>query len=88
MAVDFYKDRFTEENLKKSGLNERQIKAVIYVKEKRKITNRDYQKEFSVSRQTATRDLTELVEKKLFKLQGTGKRDISYLLRAEQMRHK
>ncbi len=33
MAVDFYKDRFTEENLKKLGLNARQIKAVIYVKD-------------------------------------------------------
>lgn len=67
-------------------MNERQIKAVIYVKEKGKITNRDYQKEFSVSRQTATRDLTELVEKKLFKLQGTGKCDICYVLVAQSMR--
>lgn len=60
----------------------------MYVKEKGRITNRDYQKEFSVSRQTATRDLTELVEKKLFKLQGTGKRDICYVLVAQSMGHK
>lgn len=75
MAVDFYKDRFTEENLKKSGLNERQIKAVIYVKEKRKITNRDYQKEFSVSRQTATRELLQMMQSKIFIRHGKTGRD-------------
>lgn len=79
-AVYFYKDIYTEENLRKIGLNERQIKAVFYVKEKMEITNSEYQREFSVSRQTATRDLTELAKKELFKLQGTGKRDIHYIL--------
>ena len=54
------------------GLNERQIKAVKYIKEKGRITNKDYQKEFSVSRQTATRDLTELVDKALLELRGMG----------------
>jgi len=82
-SVCFYKDIYTEEKLRKMGLNERQIRAVIYVKEKGKITNRDYQKEFLVSRQTSTRDLTKLVETKLFKLQGTGKRDICYVLMAQ-----
>ena len=62
------------------GLNERQIKAVMYVKEKGKITNQEYQRAFSVSRQTATRDLAELVVKELFKQEGTGKRDIHYIL--------
>jgi len=33
------KDKWTEEFLKKIGLNERQIKAVIYVKEKLRIKN-------------------------------------------------
>ena len=82
-SVCFYKDIYSEGVLRKMGLNERQARAVIYVKEKGNVTNRDYQKEFSVSRQTATRDLTELVEKKLFKLQGTGKRDICYVLMAQ-----
>jgi len=71
-AVYFYKDIYTEENLRKMGLNERQIKAVKYIKEKGRITNKDYQKEFSVSRQTATRDLTELVDKALLELRGMG----------------
>ena len=41
-AVIFYKDIYTEENLRKMGLNERQIKAVMYVKEKGKIAIADY----------------------------------------------
>jgi len=43
MKVVFYKDKFTEDNLKKLGISERQIKAVMYAKEKGKITNKEYQ---------------------------------------------
>ncbi len=53
----------TEEQLTKLGVNSRQVKAVLYVKEKGKITNADYQKLFSVSKATATRDLADLTEK-------------------------
>jgi ATP-dependent DNA helicase RecG len=44
-------------------LNERQIKAVLYVKEKGKITNKEYQELNSASRQTASNDLSEIVDK-------------------------
>ena len=70
------------------GLNERQILAVLYVKEKGKITNKEYQNNFSVSRQTATRDLTELANRGLLALQGTGKRDAHYTIIEAKMRHK
>jgi len=56
------KDIYTEDYLRKLGLNERQIRAVLYVKEKGSITNKGYQNLFSVSRQTATRDLSDLVK--------------------------
>jgi len=59
--VTLFKDRFLEEQLQQLGLNERQIKAVLYVKEKGKITNGEYQKINSVSKRTATNDLSELV---------------------------
>ncbi|GAG72996.1 unnamed protein product, partial [marine sediment metagenome] len=42
MKVVFYKDKFTEDNLKKLGISERQIRAVMYVKGKGKITNKEY----------------------------------------------
>ena len=66
-SITFLKDIFTEEYLQQLDLNEREIKAVLYVKEKGKITNRDYQTLNSVSRITATRDLQVLIEKQLLK---------------------
>lgn len=87
-SVYFYKDIYTEENLRKMGLNERQVKAIMYVKEKGRITNKEYQKGFSVSRQTATRDLTELVNKKIFELRGKGKRDAYYTIIEAKIRQK
>ena len=67
------KDIYTEDYLRKLGLNERQIKAVLYVKEKGNITNKEYQEPFKVSRITATRDLSELVEKGILMRVGRGK---------------
>lgn len=64
---------YTYEYLRKLGLNERQIKAVLYVKEKGNITNKEYQELFKVSRITATRDLSELVEKGILMRVGRGK---------------
>ncbi len=68
-----FKDRFTEEQLKKTGLNERQIKAVEYVKKNRKITNSDYQKLCEVSERTALRDLDELSAKGILQKKGEKK---------------
>jgi ATP-dependent DNA helicase RecG len=61
--VRLFKDKFSEEQLQKLGLNERQIKAVLYVKEKGRITNSEYQEINNVSKRTATNDLSELVDK-------------------------
>ncbi len=65
--VEFRKDIFTLEYFKSVGLNERQIQAMKYVKVNRKITNSEYQSNFNVARNTATRDLAELVDKGLLK---------------------
>lgn len=51
---------FTEEQLVKIGLNSRQVKAVLYVKERGKITNKVYQEMNDVSRNTASSELKEL----------------------------
>jgi ATP-dependent DNA helicase RecG len=69
-SVIFYKDIYTEENLRKMGLNERQIKAVMYVKQKGKITNKEYQKINDCHRNTANKDLSELVVKGILKESG------------------
>jgi len=66
IVVSIYKDIYNEKHLSKLDLNERQLKAVMHVKEKGSITNSAYQDLCDVSKATATRDLTELIEK--FKL--------------------
>ena len=64
--VEFRKDIYNEEYLREFDLNKRQLKAVMYVKEKGEITNTIYQELCDVSKATATRDLKELIDK--FKL--------------------
>jgi ATP-dependent DNA helicase RecG len=70
--VTLFKERFSLEELQKLGLNERQIKAVLYVKEKGRITNGEYQEMNNVSRRWTTVELTDLVEKNIFKNIGYG----------------
>ena len=84
MTVRFYKDIYTEEYLKKLGLNERQIKAVMYVKENNRITNQEYQVICETSNRTATRDLQEMVSMKMFQQIGKTGKGTNYILR----RHK
>ena len=64
--ITLFKNNLTQEQLTKLGLNDRQVKAVIFVKEKGKITNKDYQSLNDCSRNTASNDLADLVQKGLF----------------------
>ncbi len=82
-TVEFYKDVYTEENLRKMGLNERQIKAVRYVKEKGKITNKEYQALNNVSNKTAFLELSHLVEKNVLVAYGSG-RAVKYELKGNK----
>ena len=61
--MTIYKDIYNEKHLAKLDLSERQLKAVLFVKEKKSISNSEYQVLCDVSKPTATRDLTELSEK-------------------------
>ena len=71
----------TKETLREMNLNERQIKAVLYVEDKGSITNKEYQVLFDVSRSTATRDLNLFERKDILKRIGKGKRDLKYVFR-------
>lgn len=80
--ITLFKDNLTEERLIKLGLNDRQVKAVNFVKEKGKISNADFQELYGVSKATATRDLTELVEKyELFEKLGQTGAGTAYVLK-------
>jgi ATP-dependent DNA helicase RecG len=61
--VEFRKDIFSEKYLKSLGLNDRQEKAIIFILGRGRISNSEYQALNKVSKATATRDLSELVEK-------------------------
>ena len=63
IQVTLFKNLLDKTKLIELGLNNRQIKAIEHLKEYGEITNSKYQKLNSISKATATRDLTELVEK-------------------------
>ena len=71
--VKLFKDNIVEELLVKLGLNQRQVKAMLHVKEKGRITNAEYQEINLISRQMATNELRNLVnEFKLLINKGYG----------------
>lgn len=72
VQVALFKNRFTEEQLKQLGLNDRQIIAVHYVLTTGSIDNAKYQEMFGVSRITATRDLRKLTDLGILDLSGVG----------------
>ncbi len=77
--VIFYKDPYTEERLREMGLSERQVKAVLYVKEEGDITNREFRELTGLSDEAARKDLVELAEKRLLRVEGKG-RSTRYVL--------
>lgn len=75
------KDYYTEERLKEMGLNDRQIKAVMYVKEKGKITNKEYQELNRVIKKTASRDLGVLTDKNILEKVGSTGKGTHYIMK-------
>lgn len=73
--VTLYKDYLNVEQLIKMELNDRQIKAIEFVKKHSKITNKEYQELNTTSERTASRDLKGLVKKNILKhseIKGAG----------------
>ena len=87
-SIYFRKDIYTIEYLKTLGLNERQIKAVQYLKEKNRITNKEYQKIANTTKRTASRDLKFLTEKGVIKQIGDTGKGTYYVLKRGQKRDK
>jgi len=66
ILVTLFKDRFSEEQLLQLGLNERQIKAVLFLKENEKMASKDYQMlSGDITDRTALRDIEQLIDKNL-----------------------
>jgi len=79
--VTFLKDIFTEEYLMKAGLTDRQIKAVLFIKDNGAITNTLYQKLNNLGKSVSTTDLQDLVEKGIIVRVGKSGRGTSYVLK-------
>ena len=80
--ITLFKSKLTDEQLVKLGLNDRQLKAVQFVKEKARISNSDFQTLNAISKATSSRDLAVLVEKfDLFEKQGLTGAGTIYVLK-------
>jgi predicted HTH transcriptional regulator len=79
-----WKDIFTEKYLLELGLNERQLKAVKYVKEKGRITNKEYQELFDIKKRQATDDLKKLKNRGIFDRIGMTGKGTYYILKGRQ----
>jgi ATP-dependent DNA helicase RecG len=56
--------------MKKLGLNDRQVDAILFYREKGEITGSEYAEHYKITDRTARNDLNELVENKLLTKQG------------------
>ena len=75
------KNRLTEKYLEKLGLNQRQNKAIEYLKEAKRITTREYANMFEFTDRTARRDLKQMAEKGIIKKKGKSDKITYYELR-------
>jgi ATP-dependent DNA helicase RecG len=73
ISVEFRKDIYNEKHLQSLNLNERQVKAVLYVKMKGRLTNKEYQEINNTTDRTALRDLETLIELNIIKRIGEKK---------------
>ncbi|MCF8084388.1 MAG: DUF4062 domain-containing protein [Deltaproteobacteria bacterium] len=79
-VVTLWRDWLTEAVLAEYELNDRQKRAIRFLKVHGRITNSMYQKEFSVAKRTASIDLSDLVDFGLIKKIGTTGRGVYYRL--------
>ncbi len=66
------------------GLNERQKKAVVFLKQTGRISNREYRQQTGANDRTALRDLAELLEKGVLQKVGTTGRAAYYIIGRKQ----
>jgi len=72
IVITFRKSILTPKVLEKFGLNRRQIKAMDFIKERSSITTKQYCKLFKIARDTANRDLNQLLKKGIIAKKGSG----------------
>jgi ATP-dependent DNA helicase RecG len=78
--ITIFKNQVQDEPLIKVGLNERQLKAVAYVKEHGFINNAQFQKINSIGKTMATEELQQLVNKAILIQAGSKGRGSKYMM--------
>lgn len=79
-VITLWRDWLTVEAIRQLDLNERQRQAILFVKSTDRLTNMDYQKNFSVSKPTASRDLEDMVKKGILEKIGITGKGTYYIL--------
>ncbi len=85
-VLTLWREWLTDDVLAGLRLNERQRQAVRLVRTTGKVLNSEYQKAFTVSKPTASRDLEELVALGLLTRVGTTGRGTHYILNRQGLR--
>lgn len=80
IKITFWKDIYTEDNLKGMGINMRQVNALLYIKKNGEISNTIYQTINKISKAVATTDLSELLNRTLIQKVGTTGKGTKYIL--------
>lgn len=81
ISITFFKDIYTEDYLNNLGLQERHIKALLFIKENGRITNAQFQELLNVSKRTVTNDLQFLMDENYLEKTGTRGRGTYYTLK-------
>lgn len=82
--VVFLKDPFTPERLRTMGLNDRQVQAVLHVKARGRIGNKEYRELTGASKPTVTRDLEGLLEAGVLVREGGRGRGTRYRIKGSE----
>jgi ATP-dependent DNA helicase RecG len=80
-VVTLWRDWLTETVIDMLKLNDRQKKAIFFIKQNGSITNKQYQKLTKITDRTALRDIKELINKKVLHKIGTTGRATHYVIR-------
>jgi len=80
VSIVFTKDLYTESYLRTLDINERQVRALLFIKEEGVITNASYQSINKTGKTLATKELKDLVERELVQQSGTKGRGSKYRL--------
>jgi len=81
-SITIFKEIYDEDYLSKLDINDRQKKAIQYVKKNKSITNSLYRELFDVAQRTVVRDIEELLEFNMIQKTGSG-RSTKYIINVD-----